>query len=101
MSVEPEVGIKRLFANRGKETRTMKESLPVVLSELSSVYSARSEEEKTFFDLEFGMKNHIQKHVSKLAEAEKEMLSYFQTTSLHGARIYGADVKPKICRTSC
>jgi sugar-specific transcriptional regulator TrmB len=95
-AVEPEVGIEKLFGNREKEIRSLKENLPVILSELNSVYSERSEQRKTFFNLEFGMKNHIQKHVAKLAEAEKETLSYFENTCLYGARIYGADVKPKI-----
>jgi hypothetical protein len=82
----------------------LKESLPILYSELDSIYSdaynnnTPTDGGKTFFNLEFGMKNHIQKHLVKLSEAEDEVCSYFETTCLKGARIYGHVVKQNIVR---
>lgn len=44
------------------------------------------------------MKNHIQKHLRHLANAKFEILSYFETTCLNGARIYGQAVRQDIVR---
>jgi hypothetical protein len=51
---------------------------------------------RTFFNLEFGMKNHFQKHLAHLANAKSEILSYLIATCLDGAKIYGQAVKRDI-----
>lgn len=51
---------------------------------------------RTFFNLEFGMKNHFQKHLAHLANAKSEILSYLVATCLNGAKIYGQGIKHDI-----
>lgn len=103
-ALEPSVGVARLMKNKQKELALLGEALPLLQSELGEIYdgsrgSQRQGEDsssKTFFNLEFGMKNHIQKHLPHLADARAEILSYFEPTCLSGARVYGQNVKQKI-----
>jgi sugar-specific transcriptional regulator TrmB len=100
-AVDPSIGLMKLMENREKEVNSLKEILPLVGSELEEIYSSGDNkllENTTFFNLEFGMKNHIQKHLLHLANAKSEILSYFETTCLNGAMIYGQAVKQDIAR---
>jgi len=100
-ALDPSVGLMKLMGNREKEINTLKETLPLLQSELEKIYSSGDEKlvrSKNFFNLEFGMKNHVQKHLLHLANARSEILSYFETTCLNGARIYGQAVKQEIVR---
>lgn len=98
----PSFGLMKLMENREKEINSLKETLPLLQSELEEIYSSADKKiggkNRTFFNLEFGMKNHIQKHLIHLANAKSEILSYFETTCLNGARIYGQAVKQEIIR---
>lgn len=107
MMLEPSLGINKLMKNKEKELNSLKEALPFLSKELEVIYSAANANkdttsttstEKTFFNLEFGMKNHIQKHLLRLSEAEDEICSYFESTCLSGARLYGYTIKQKIVR---
>ena len=96
--LEPSVGLSRLIASKEKEVISLRETLPLLQSQLDDIYSSKKDakEKKTFFNLQFGMKDHIQKHLVHLASATSEIVSYFETTCLKGARIYGRDVKQQI-----
>ncbi|CAN5858619.1 hypothetical protein BH23THE1_BH23THE1_08880 [soil metagenome] len=110
--LEPSLGINKLMKYKEKEINSLKETLPFLNSELEEIYSASYANrdtsvdttasttftEKTFFNLEFGMKNHIQKHLLRLTEAEHEICSYFESTCLSGARVYGHTIKQHIVR---
>jgi sugar-specific transcriptional regulator TrmB len=98
--LEPSLGLDRLLKNREKEILSIKDTLPLLESELDNIFSKQSNEvgvdEPFFFNLQTGMKNHIQKHLPYLAAARVETLSYFETTCLLGARVYGHSVKRDI-----
>ena len=95
---EPSVGIDRLVRNKEREILSIKDTLPLLESELDSIFSRQNVNTKVepFFNLQFGMKDHIQKHLPHLGTARKTILSYFETTCLKGARIYGHAVKQGI-----
>jgi hypothetical protein len=98
-AIDPSTGLMKLMQNREKEINSLKETLPLLESELQEIYSSSKRKtgiNRTFFNLEFGMKNHIQKHLVHLASAKSEILSYFETTCLNGARIHGQTVKQDI-----
>lgn len=97
-AVEPLIGLENLIKTREKETLRIKEMLPSVLSNLHSLHARHDAEEKAFVNLQFGMQNHIQRHLAKLAEAREETCSYFESTCLDGARVYGSGVKKEIVR---
>jgi sugar-specific transcriptional regulator TrmB len=96
---DPSVGITKLMAHREEEINSLKETVPLLESELQEMYSASEKRlgtSRTFFNLEFGMKNHFQKHLAHLANARSEILSYLIGTCLDGAKIYGQAVKRDI-----
>jgi HTH-type transcriptional regulator, sugar sensing transcriptional regulator len=98
-AIEPSIGVNRLIKAKEREILSMKDALPLLQSELDTLYSNginRTEERKPFFNLQFGMRDHIQSHLVHLADARAETLSYFETTCLQGARIYGHKVKQDI-----
>lgn len=100
-ALDPSIGLTKMIENREKEVNSLKETLPLLQSELGEIFASvdkRFGRDKTFFNLEFGMKNHIQKHLLHLANARSEILSYFEATCLNGARIYGQAVKHDIVR---
>lgn len=99
-AAEPTLGLKRLLEKKEKEIETIRSNLPVLQSELESAFLRTDSKEKTFFDLQFGMQNHIQKHVAKLAEAKEELRSYFEPTCLEGALRYGTQLREDLVRTS-
>lgn len=97
-ALEPSLGLNRLFKNREGEILSVKDTLPLLESELENIFSKQSYKssgsvDDPFFNLQFGMKNHIQKHLPYLADARMETLSYFETTCLTGAKVYGHSVK--------
>jgi sugar-specific transcriptional regulator TrmB len=100
-ALNPLIGLTKLMESREKEINSLKEILPLLQSELEKIYTSADEKlgrNKTFFNLEFGMKNHIQKHLPHLANAKSEILSYFEANCLNGARIYGRSIKEDIVR---
>jgi HTH-type transcriptional regulator, sugar sensing transcriptional regulator len=97
--LEPSLGLDRLLKNREKEILSIKDTLPLLESELNNTFSNQSNKvgvDEPFFNLQIGMKNHIQKHLPYLAAARIETLSYFETTCLMGAKVYGHSVKRDI-----
>jgi len=99
--LEPSIGINKLMKNKEKEIVSIKQNLPSLNSHLDSLFSGAKKndgQDKTFFSLELGMKNHIQKHLLGLAKATRDTYSYFESTCLRGARIYGHLVKKEIVR---
>lgn len=98
-ALDPSIGLTKLMENREKQINSLKESVPLLESELQKIYSLGEEEagvSRTFFNLEFGMKNHFQKHLAHLTNAKSELLSYLVASCLDGARIYGQSVKHDI-----
>lgn len=99
-ALEPSLGVDRLVKNKEREILSIKDTLPLLESELDSIFSKQSDKigvgDEPFFNLQFGMKNHIQKHLPYLADARVETLSYFETTCLLGANVYGHIVKREI-----
>ena len=99
-AIEPSIGIDRLVKAREREILSMKDALPLLHSELDTLYfnalNKTEGQNKPFFNLQFGMRDHIQKHLVHLADARSETFSYFENTCLHGARIYGHKVKQDI-----
>lgn len=98
-ALEPSLGVVRLVKNKEREMLSIKDTLPLLESELDGIFSKQSYRiggDEPFFNLQFGMKNHIQKHLPYLAEARVETLSYFETTCLLGAKVYGHSVKQDI-----
>lgn len=96
-ALPPSVGLSKLLERKEKEIIGLKEKFPFLRAQLDSLCSpAHATDEDSFFSLEFGMQNHIQKHVLKLAEAERETKSYFETVCLEGARMYGAQIKRRL-----
>ena len=96
---DPSVGISQLMAHREEEINSLKETVPLLESELQEIYSSSEKRlgtARTFFNLEFGMKNHFQKHLAHLTNARSEILSYLVATCLDGAKIYGLAVKRDI-----
>jgi HTH-type transcriptional regulator, sugar sensing transcriptional regulator len=96
--LEPSIGVNLLVKNKEKEMLSIKDTLPVLQSELESVFSKQNvnASNSPFFNLQFGMKDHIQKHLPHLGNARRQIFSYFENTCLKGARIYGHDVKQGI-----
>jgi sugar-specific transcriptional regulator TrmB len=99
-ALEPSQGVDRLVKSREKEVISLRDTLPLLQSELDSIFFTGDimEENQPFFNLQFGMKNHIQKHLIHLANAKTEIFSYFETVCLQGARIYGHTIKQDIVR---
>jgi hypothetical protein len=99
-ALEPSLGVDRLVKNKEREILSIKDTLPLLESELDGIFSKQSDKigsgDEPFFNLQFGMKNHIQKHLPYLADARAETLSYFETTCLLGAKVYGHNVKWEI-----
>jgi HTH-type transcriptional regulator, sugar sensing transcriptional regulator len=98
-ALEPSLGVERLVKNKERQILSIKDTLPLLESELDSIFSKQSDKvggEEPFFNLQFGMKNHIQNHLPYLADARVETLSYFETTCLLGAKVYGHSVKREI-----
>jgi sugar-specific transcriptional regulator TrmB len=96
-AVDPALGIQRLVKSKEREISAIKETLPLLQSELDSIYSgAELDRARPFFNLQYGMRDHIQKHLPHLADARSEILSYFESTCLKGAKIYGHAVKRDI-----
>lgn len=99
-ALEPSLGVDRLVKNKEREILSIRNSLPLIESELESIFSKQIEkigrDDEPFFNLQFGMKNHIQKHLRYLADARVETVSYFETTCLLGAKVYGHSVKREI-----
>ena len=99
-ALDPSVGLMKLMEHREKEMNSLKETVPLLESELQEIYSSSKGQvganNRTFFNLEFGMKNHFQKHLVHLGNAKSEILSYLVATCLNGARIYGQAVKRDI-----
>lgn len=100
-ALEPSLGVDRLVKNKEREILSIKDTLPLLESELDRIFSKQSDKiggggNEPFFNLQFGMKNHIQKHLPYLADARAETLSYFETTCLLGAKVYGHSVKREI-----
>jgi HTH-type transcriptional regulator, sugar sensing transcriptional regulator len=99
-ALEPSLGVNRLVKNKEREILSIKDTLPLLETELDNIFSKRRDKvrggEEPFFNLQFGMKNHIQKHLPYLADSRVETLSYFETTCLLGARVYGHNVKRDI-----
>jgi len=98
-ALDPSVGLMKLMEHRENEMNSLKETVPLLESELQEIYSLAEKGvgiNRTFFNLEFGMKNHFQKHLAHLANAKSEILSYLVATCLDGARIYGQTVKRDI-----
>jgi len=99
-AIEPSLGVERLVKNKEREIVSIRDTLPLLESELDSIFSKQgdkaSSDEQPFFNLQFGMKDHIRKHLPHLANARAEILSYFETTCLLGAKIYGHGVKRDI-----
>jgi HTH-type transcriptional regulator, sugar sensing transcriptional regulator len=96
-ALEPSIGINRLVKNKEKEILSIRDTLPLLESELDSVFLKQgSRNDQPFFNLQFGMKDHIQKHLPYLGNAHKQILSYFESTCLKGARTYGHEVKRAI-----
>lgn len=98
-ALDPSIGLMKLMEYREKEINSLKDSVPLLESELQQIYSSNEGQlgvSKTFFNLEFGMRNHFQKHLAHLANAKSEILSYLAAACLNGAKIYGQDVKRDI-----
>jgi sugar-specific transcriptional regulator TrmB len=98
-ALEPSLGVDRLVKNKEREILSIKDTLPLLESELDGIFSKQSDKiggDEPFFNLQFGMKNHIQKHLPYLAHARVETLTYFETTCLLGAKVYGHSVKREI-----
>jgi len=98
-AIDPSVGVMKLMEHREKEMNSLKETVPLLESGLQEIYSSSGKGmgvSRTFFNLEFGMKNHFQKHLAHLANAKSEILSYLVGSCLNGARIYGQAVKQDI-----
>lgn len=98
-ALDPSIGLMKLMECREREMDSLKETVPLLESELQEIYSSNEKEigvNRTFFNLEFGMKNHFQKHLAHLANAKSEILSYLVATCLDGAKIYGQAVKQDI-----
>lgn len=99
-ALEPYLGVDRLVKNKEREILSIKDTLPLLESELDNIFSKQSDKASSgndsFFNLQFGMKNHIQKHLPYLAHARVATLSYFETTCLLGAKVYGHSVKREI-----
>jgi hypothetical protein len=98
-ALEPSLGVNRLVKKKEREILSIKDTLPLLESELDGIFSNPSNKvggDEPFFNLQFGMKNHIQKHLPHLADARVETLSYFETTCLLGAKVYGHSVKREI-----
>ncbi len=99
-ALEPSLGVDRLVKNKEREMLSIKDTLPLLETELDNIFSKHSDKvssgKEPFFNLQFGMKNHIQKHLRYLADARVEILSYFGTTCLMGAKVYGHSVKQDI-----
>jgi HTH-type transcriptional regulator, sugar sensing transcriptional regulator len=99
-ALEPSLGVDRLVKNKEREILSIKDTLPLLRSELDGIFSKQSDKisggEEPFFNLQFGMKNHIEKHLLHLADARAETISYFETTCLLGAKVYGHSVKQEI-----
>jgi HTH-type transcriptional regulator, sugar sensing transcriptional regulator len=98
--LEPSLGVERLVKNKERQILSIKDTLPLLESELDSIFSKQSDKvgggDEPFFNLQFGMKNHIQKHLPYLTDARVETLSYFETTCLLGAKVFGHSVKREI-----
>jgi hypothetical protein len=100
-ALDPSTGLMRLMEYREKEMNLLKEAVPQLESGLQEIYSAAEKgagANRTFFNLELGMRNHFQKHLAHLANAKSEILSYLVSTCLNGARIYGQEVKQDVVR---
>lgn len=97
-AIEPSIGVNRLLKNKEKEILSIKDTLPLLESELDSIFSNNKSipHDSPFFNLQFGMKDHIQKHLGHLGSARRHIQSYFENTCLKGARIYGHEVKRDI-----
>jgi sugar-specific transcriptional regulator TrmB len=98
-ALDPSIGLMKLLEHREKEIHSLKDTVPLLESELREIYSTserQSGSSRTFFNLEFGMKNHFQKHLAHLANARSEILSYLVGACLSGAKIYGQAVKQDI-----
>lgn len=97
-ALDPLIGIDRLVRNKEKEILSIKDSLPLLQAELDSIFSKQDADTQgsPFFNLQLGMKAHIQKHLPHLGGAKREILSYFESTCLRGARVYGHEVKQGI-----
>jgi HTH-type transcriptional regulator, sugar sensing transcriptional regulator len=97
-ALEPSIGINRLVKVKEKEILSIKDTLPLLESELESIFSKQNlrASNSPFFNLQFGMKDHIQKHLPHLGNARRQIISYFENTCLKGARIYGHEVKQGI-----
>jgi sugar-specific transcriptional regulator TrmB len=98
-ALDPSLGLMKLMEHREKEINSLRETVPLLESELQEIYSSGEKGEgvnRTFFNLEFGMKNHFQKHLAHLANARSEILSYLVGACLNGAKIYGQNVKQDI-----
>jgi hypothetical protein len=98
-ALDPSIGLTKLMEHRENEINSLRETVPLLESELQDIYSSGEkavEVNRTFFNLEFGMKNHFQKHLAHLTSAKSEILSYLVATCLNGARIYGQGVKNDI-----
>jgi sugar-specific transcriptional regulator TrmB len=98
---DPATGIDRLLKNKEKEVLSIKDTLPLLENQLDAMYSKQATNavgNQPFFNMQFGMKDHIQKHLPLLASARKKTFSYFETTCLQGARIYGHLVKQDIMK---
>lgn len=100
-ALDPSMGLMKLMEYREKEMNSLKETVPLLEAELQAIYSSSGEAvgvNRTFFNLEFGMRNHMQKHLAHLANAKSEILSYLVSTCLNGAKIYGQAVKQDVVR---
>lgn len=97
-ALDPSVGLMKLMEHREKEMNALKETVPLLESGLQEIYTSSGGQgvNRTFFNLEFGMKNHFQKHLAHLANAKSEILSYLVGTCVDGAKIYGQAIKRDI-----
>ncbi len=94
--IPPSIGLRRLVSNKEKEIIKLKDELPAMEGQLSSLYSMDTDDDKTFSTLEFGLKNFIQKHVPKMTESHNEICGTIGEVCLKGLKIYGSDVRQKV-----
>lgn len=95
-ALDPAMGLKKLLHYKEQEIVKLKEELPFVETQLNSIYSKNISDEKTFFNLEFGMKNFVHKHLMKLTESRKETCSYLELNCLKSVKLHGIDVRAKL-----
>ncbi len=95
-ALDPKTSLRKLVKNKESDILKLKEDLPLMENHLTSLYSVNEKTDKTFFNMEFGMRNFIQKHVLKLSEAKSEICSYVEPGCIRGMKSYGMDVKNKI-----